>query len=226
MLSRALIVLLLVLNLGVASWWALRPAPAPAALAAQPAGIARLQLLDEVPAAARPRASAASPAASVARVAIADADARCYAFGPFADAAALDAARVRLQPQVLRLHVRQAPAATRGWRVWLPSLADRAAAQAMVARITTAGFQDYYVVPGGNEANSIALGRFGNEDAARRRQKALQDAGFPAQAEALPAGTDTVQWLDVAAPAAFDADAVRAAVGAKQARTAACGGAR
>src|SRR5690606_30939100 len=46
MLIRAAIVLLLVLNLGVAVWWVLHDAP-PAPTVPQPSGVPRLQLLDE-----------------------------------------------------------------------------------------------------------------------------------------------------------------------------------
>ncbi|MDG6348532.1 hypothetical protein QAA18_07210 [Luteimonas sp. 8-5] len=46
MLIRAAIVLLLVLNLGVAAWWVLHDAP-PAPAVPQPSGVPRLQLLDE-----------------------------------------------------------------------------------------------------------------------------------------------------------------------------------
>ena len=48
MLVRSLIVLLVVLNLGVAAWWLLHDAPAPTPLL-QPAGVPRLQLRDEAP---------------------------------------------------------------------------------------------------------------------------------------------------------------------------------
>ena len=67
MLVRALLVVLTILNLGVALWWATQPqTPAPAPLPALPAGVATLQL---VPAsAAVPQAASASsaPAASTA----------------------------------------------------------------------------------------------------------------------------------------------------------------
>ncbi|MDQ2702962.1 MAG: hypothetical protein M3Y70_09190 [Pseudomonadota bacterium] len=63
MIIRAAIVLLLVLNLGVAVWWVLHEAP-PAATVQQPAGVPRLQLLPEAnPAQApAPVARAAMPA--------------------------------------------------------------------------------------------------------------------------------------------------------------------
>ena len=60
MLIRALIVLLVVLNLGVAAWWLTRSAAPPVAMVAEPEGIARLQLLSE----AMPTASPATATAT------------------------------------------------------------------------------------------------------------------------------------------------------------------
>ena len=62
--ARALIVLLLILNLGVALWWATRDGPAPAPEVRLPAGAEPLRLLsDPQPAAAAPGAPAAGVAA-------------------------------------------------------------------------------------------------------------------------------------------------------------------
>lgn len=47
MLARAAVILLIVLNLGVAMWWALRPPSPPPAAPEQPQGVPRLQLLAE-----------------------------------------------------------------------------------------------------------------------------------------------------------------------------------
>lgn len=58
MLTRALIVVLAILNVGVALWWMLRSDPAPA-LPAMPSGVAQLQLLNSPPTAAASTASAA-----------------------------------------------------------------------------------------------------------------------------------------------------------------------
>src|SRR5690606_447406 len=88
MLIRALIVLLLVLNVGVALWWALRePAPEPSP-AASPT-VARLQLAEEsiAPGGAR----AVPPPAPVVVT-------QCHSFGPFVDQATLEKAQARLQP--------------------------------------------------------------------------------------------------------------------------------
>ena len=237
MLARALIVLLVVLNLGVAAWWMARDEPAHAVTAVDPlAGVARLQLLrEEAHAASAPSSAAASratpPPAEASAAAIADAPAaadpdaaaatdaatHCYALGPFSDADKIAAARRQLQSRASRLRVREVPSdKRRGWRVWLPPQADRAAAQALVERIAAAGFADYFILASGDEANSISLGRYGSEPTARRRQAALQAAGFSdVRAEALGDGPPAVTWIDIAGAAPLgEADGL--AVGAQQ----------
>lgn len=215
MFARALIVLLAVANLGVALWWALQPTPSahqPPVVAEEDAGMPRLRLLDE---------AAPAATASVAPPAVQAPTARCYAFGPF-DAAGYASARAHLQPLVdsLRLRADDA-AAVRGWRVWLPAQPDRAAANALAARIAAAGFKDLFVMPDGGEPNAIALGRFGSEAPAQQRAQALQAAGFPAQAEPLLAAA-APRWLDVRVGARFDADAQRLAIAAPQAQPLDC----
>jgi hypothetical protein len=208
MLTRALIVLLLVLNLGVAAWWAFGPGTSAPAVSAIDPAVARLQLVQEVP--TLPHRLVDNQAAMAVPATAAPA---CFEIGPFNDDATLDQARSTLQTQVARLSIRREPARGRGWRVWLPPMNDRAAAQAMAERIVSAGFKDYYIVPNGDEANSIALGRYGNEEAAQRRQADLRAAGFPAQAEALGGGA---RWLQVAATPAFDVARVQPSIAAQQ----------
>lgn len=66
MLTRALIVVLAILNVGVALWWMLRGEPAPAP-PSSPTGVAQLQLLDTpTPTAAAPSAPPADPATALA----------------------------------------------------------------------------------------------------------------------------------------------------------------
>ena len=287
---RALLVLLVMLNFGVATWWLLRPAPRAPAPWTQPADVPRLQLLGEraggvdamastgpadaagnggaggdagggdgdvadasggasataaaaaddgaspapgsvagvvappgatqappsapasVPVAGTASATPASPAAAM----------RCVSFGPFSDAGAVATARAALQPLgAARMRVRDVIDAPRGWRVVMAAQADRAAADALAARIRDAGFDDLLVVPSGDEANSIALGRYGSEPAARRRESALRTAGFPAQAQPL-GDASTRHWLDVAAGAGFDAASARTAAGTAQVRDVDC----
>ncbi len=257
MLTRALIVMLVVLNVGVAAWWMWRPALLPSADdSAAPSSIARLQLLRERKGAAaiRPRpaptvaaplpsGTPATPLASgtpatrpAAALGTASAQAaseptpteRCYRFGPFADAAALAAARTALQPRVLRLREQTAaPERSRGWRVIVPPVADRAAANALAERIKQAGFQDFFVIGEGADANAIALGRFSGEDRAQQHAARLRTAGFAAVAQPI-GGVNTsnavpaARWLLVAAVEGFDSAGARRASGAAQALNADC----
>lgn len=248
MFARALIVLLLVLNVGVALWWLARPG-APVATQPDsdaPAGVARLQLADAPT--ATPPVGAAAPVAAVpgnisdapdapdaaeAEVSAAAADpapvpgaaidpaagaARCLAFGPFTSAAATGRARAVLGAVATQLQVREeavASGTSRGWRVVMPPLADRAAAQAMATRLAAAGFNDHFLMSSGDDANGIALGRYGSEASARRHAAALLAAGFDSvQAQPLSASRNRA-WIDVAlaGPAGRD-DALRVASGA------------
>jgi len=239
MFARALIVLLLVLNLGVAAWWLLRDAPAEPARTASAADLPSLRLVSELPAAERAR-MLADPAggmqAAPAQQPVADTQddtatdvattpARCYAFGPFADADAAEAARIALAGAGRRLSTRREAGRSGGhWDVRMPAQADRAAAQALAARIDAAGFKDYYVIATGAAANSIALGRFGDEATALRHQAALQAAGFAAMVDSP--GQPDRWWLDLeldrAASGDFDAQAARGSTGADEVLARAC----
>src|SRR5690606_13210668 len=161
MLIRATIVLLAVLNLGVAAWWLWRPAPVPPAVE-QPPGVPRLVLLEEIvpaaapPAAATPARTALRPAASAADAAAADAAGNDAAADDAASAAAqlrapgpapatpdttdddgAPAAPLAGEP---RCEDAGGPGGARGWRVYLPPAPDLASAEATAARIAAAGF--------------------------------------------------------------------------------------
>lgn len=86
MLTRALIVVLAILNVGVALWWMLRGEPVPTPVEA-PAGVARLQFLDTPPAAAAAPVAGATEAASSAP--LTDATAVAPAAAPASGAAAV-----------------------------------------------------------------------------------------------------------------------------------------
>ena len=243
MTLRALIVLLAMLNLGVAAWWLLRPDAPLVAVEDAPSGIARLQLVSERPANVRP-APAAAPAPSpgqastavppppaTATAAVAEpvppaAAERCIRFGPFADPQALATAQAALRPFALRLKPRTASRDSgRGWRVYLPAAADRAAATESAAKLKAAGFNDLLVVTNGAEANSVALGRFSSEARAQQHAQALRAAGFEAKAEPL-GEIRSEGWLDAAVAADADLAAARRASGAAQSRPVDCAGLR
>ncbi|ATS49516.1 SPOR domain-containing protein [Xanthomonas citri pv. fuscans CFBP 6996] len=293
MYVRALIVVLIVLNAGVALWWALQPPPAPPSAPPQPTGVARLELLPTVtgaggavlPAAARtgsgsaaesastapstasgpasmptptpqavagpstptsaaptsattaaaeaPRGAseaaanaAATPANGVAATAAQasltpspPAAERCASLGPFAARADADAALARVRGQASRASVREdKDAGISTFRVMLPNVGDRAAAQALVKRIAAAGMGDYYVIAQG-EDNTVALGQYQSRERAERRQASLVGAGFPAQL--VPSGNGQSRWwIDVRTSAATNA--LQGAAGATRQRSLDC----
>lgn len=192
MLTRALLVLLLVLNAGVAAWWIARAPVRDAAPSALPADVPTLELVGV------PRAAAAAPRRSPP----AAAQLACWRYGPFSDPAALDAARRAISGDVAWTAIAEQPLTPpRAWRVVLPQ-PDRATATATAARIGAAGFSDFLVLPEGDvDANAIALGRYRSEAPARERAARLVAAGFAAVAQ--PVGGRMVRWLDVAASPAF-----------------------
>lgn len=204
---RALIVLLVFLNLGVAVWWLTHPAQEPSPVAQVP-GVAMLDLVDGAPRPARPAAqatpTAAVPTPSAEPIAAstagsppaADTAAQCLALGPFDDLAAARSAQARLVPAPRSATVRSQTQPAKAYTVLLPPLADRAAAQAMAGRIAAAGFDDLMVINSGPSANGVALGRYGSLQAAQRRQAQLQAGGFQARIE--PVGQTVQWWLDVA----------------------------
>lgn len=214
MLIRALIVLLLVLNLGVALWWISRPSPTPPAVQTDSTpGVARLQLLSET-AAAPPQAAAATAAPVVSQ---------CLAFGPFDDASAAAQAQSRLRAQVVQLQPRREYAGTaRSWKVLLPPAASMDAAEAAAQRVADAGFKDYFLVRDGDDARAVALGLYRSETTARERVATLATAGFEAVLEPVGAGP-AEHWLDVGAPAGFDPAAAQALVAAAQVEPIDCG---
>ena len=219
MLLRATIVILLMLNLGAASWWLLRPV---VAKATDPQTVAadapRLRLVGEPVAAVASAPVQGAPAAPLPatppprnEVAPVPASAKpevCLRFGPFAETPARDAARAALAAAGVSAVTRDSPArSARGWKVAMPALASREEAVAMAERIKGAGISDLYVMNEGADANSIALGRFGSEEAARRREAELRGKGFAAQA--IPLGDTPAQaWLEARLPATANQTAV------------------
>lgn len=213
MLIRALIVLLLVLNLGVGLWWIARPAPSPPeAVGDIDPGLARLQLARE--------SGSAPPAPVPAPAAVVDA---CFSFGPFDQAARAAQAQAGLAAQVLQIQPRREyPGTARSWKVLLPPAASMADAEAAAQRVAEAGFKDHFLVRDGEEARSVALGLYRSEATARERVATLDAAGFKARIEPVGAGP-AQHWLDVGAAPGFDATAAQARIGAARLEAIDCG---
>ena len=204
MLIRALIVLLVVLNLGAAAWWLTRPAPTPPAEPVLPAGVARLQLVNEAPSmptqAPVPQVRDAVPPAALAA---------CFSLGPYTRESSALQAQAALAGRLLHARLREVPGAgTRGYQVVMPPAASLEEAQATAGRIGAAGFDDFLVVRQGEQANGIALGRYRSREAAERRLTQLQAAGFPAQMQTVGRAGPSLWWLDAGAAAGADVDAL------------------
>ena len=219
MLTRALIVLLIVLNLGVAAWWAFRPSPGVAADTTL-AGVPKLQLAGERKSPLPPVAPVATPTPAATTttppsVEIANKDdaPQCFRFGPFADAASAEAAVAKLRASVRKAASHTASSGGKAWTVWLPPFADMTSAQAKALEIAGAGIKDYYVVAQGPQANAIMLGRYGGEDNAQRRIAELRAKGIEAQVQP-PQDAKPQSWVDVAAARGFGFAAAQARVGA------------
>lgn len=231
MLARALIVVLVALNLGVAAWWLLRPAPPLPAPPVSDQGGADLRLLP-MPASVAPAATASvatdasssTPAAGAAPDADATptappvapaAAASCLRLGPFPDRDAAQVALAGLGALLRDTAIQEEAGNATGYRVLLPPLPDRAQAQATADRIAAAGFQDFLILRQGAETNGIALGTYRGRETAERRVAALRAAGFPAEIRAQGASGASRWWLD---GATADATAVRATFPAAQDR--------
>ena len=201
MLIRALIVLLIVLNLGAAAWWLTRPAATPEPEPALPSGVARLQLVDEVARPATP--AAATPAASASTIVL------CFSLGPYTSRAAATQAQAAAAGQLVRVRLREVPGTSAsGYQVVIAPAASLEEAQATAARIGAAGFDDFLVVRQGDQANGIALGRYRSREAAERRLAQLQAAGFDAQLQPVGRAGWGLWWLDAGAVDGADPAAI------------------
>ena len=204
MLSRALIALLLTMNLGVALWLWLRPVPEPAAPQARAdEETPSLVLLSEeeyepdaVEAIAEPD-SPPEPTPGLDRLA-------CIEIGPFLTQADLRRAMNAFTPSAERLQFRETRAlASRGYWVYLPAQGTRDAALAAARELSGKGLRDYYVVTAGERENTISLGLFRELTNAQQRHAQLRAMGFDAQ---LQPRSDEIPhyWIDLAVEAGFD----------------------
>lgn len=241
MLIRALIVVLAILNAGVALWWWRQPAPVdlPVPAMSPPEGVPVLQLWSEVEALAPPAVAPAEPDAmsgsdsQAAAVAVAGqapvtpppvatpAAPVCISLGVFADRAQLDAALAQAGAALAQARPRQLPVSGGTFRVMLPPAASRQAAQAAVARIVAAGFSDYFIISQGELANAVALGQFRNRDGAQRRLDELKAAGFAATLVPSQTG-DPGWWLDARLAADTTAQQARRVTGAGRVQSLEC----
>jgi hypothetical protein len=130
------------------------------------------------------------------------ADRECYTLGPLEnddDISALSA-WFNAQGSQATLRSDERREVTSTW-VFLPPLASREAADALVREMQSANIDDIYVIPRGDMANAISLGLFSQSDTLQRRVSQLEERGFTPSV--LPRyRTATASWFDVTTSAA------------------------
>ena len=202
MLLRALVLLLLAMNVGVAAWWALRPPPTPAV--SEPAvdpDVPPLVLLAD-----RERGPEAQVAEEVGPPEPIDqrAPQQCVEIGPLLTQADLRRAMSALTPLAERIQFRETSAVVRrGFRVFLPAPSTREAALAEARGLFGKGIRDYYVVTAGEEENTISFGLYRSESNALTRQQEI--LGFGVEAQVEPRNENIPQyWIDLDVDAGTD----------------------
>lgn len=196
MLSRILVLVLLVMNLGVGLWWWLRTSPPEPVVASTEQGVPSLQLLSELAVtAAEPPAEAESVGPPTPLSAPEARD--CLKLGPWVTQVDLRRAMNVLTPAVNRIQFRETrEVIRRGYRVFLASPGSREEALAAARQLSARGLTDYYVVTAGNDQNSVSLGLFRDENNANTRLRQVRAQGFDAQME--PRNDELPQyWIDI-----------------------------
>jgi len=182
--GKGLFALLVLANVGLGLWaTGVRPPGAPAVEGARPAlHPDRMRLLDEPGAELVPHAPVPDPAA-------------CYRLGPFPDEAAAAAAGARLKELALAYAPRaEERTVVTGYRVYLPPLPTRAAAEKKRRQLARLGFKDSSVLQEEGGQNAISLGLFTVEANARKRLQALAAKKVEAQLQTLTQQRH-VHWL-------------------------------
>lgn len=200
MLLRALIVLLLCMNAGVALWWASHREPVTPVEPATERGVSSLRLLSETERLPTRVSDAAELSTTPEALSTASV---CLSLGPFATPSELRRAMNQLMPKVERIQFREVAAtALRGYRVFLPAAGSRAQALESARTLSLRGITDYYVVTAGDQQNTVSLGIFRTLENANKRRDTVAALGFTpsleARTEAMPQW-----WIDLAAPADF-----------------------
>ena len=203
MLARALLLSLLLMNLGVAAWWALRTPPPERRPPATDPGVPPLRLLSETEAPDTGLVSAEAEAVGQPEPADAPAQ-QCLQIGPFLTQADLRRAMGARTPAVARIQYRENRVLTnRGFWVFLPAQGTREAALAAARELSAQGLRDYYVVTAGDQENTISLGLFRDRANAEARQREVQGLGFTPE---LQERTEEIPnyWIEVASSPGLD----------------------
>ncbi len=184
---------LLAANLGFWMWasWYKTPAVPPAAAPRADIHPEKIRLVTEpgvrlVRRSSRPEVGTLAPASPNV----------CYRLGPFTRREEAEQAGMRLAALGFGYELRtEARATITGWRVYLPPLGSRAAAEAKRRELSRLGFHDHAVLDEPGLENAVSLGVFTVEANAHHRLKRLGEKGVRGARLAPLTMTRTVHWL-------------------------------
>lgn len=182
-----------------ASWYKEQPAverrTARASIATE-----KMRLLTEAGVRLQPRK--ASPSANAELTA--NAEPACLRIGPFPDADLIAIAEAKLNDLSLSFVHRFTETKTITiYRVYLPALTTKLAAEQKRKELTRLGFKDHAVIQEEGWQNAISLGLFSVEANAESRVSELAAKGVEAKRQPLDQ-TRTFNWLDIAIPVPSD----------------------
>jgi hypothetical protein len=193
---RVAVYALVLINLLYFGWaeWIDVPAPPPPSPIA---GLPRLTLASDLPAAKRPAAGSKMVLETPAP--------QCVSVGPFDDPAIAAQAGDVLKAKSFAPQQRavESPAVRRFW-VYLDAFRSDASEMRVLHRLERAGIDDAEAMPASAGGRRVSLGLFTDHDRAGRRMKAVQSMGFkPVMTERILPGM--VYWLDLTLPNASTA---------------------
>jgi len=191
---------LMAANLGIFLWWqTAKPAASPAAHKyVTPAGVGSVVLLSEADKQAgsaptnAPQAPAqepeAPPAADLpppaADAKAADSHAQCVLVGPYENNEQVQQALQKLQAKEINAHLFEMELSVPGgFQVYLDGFENRAQAKKRLDELQAGGIESF-IVPKGEFINTIALGSFDQEAAAKGQQEKLAAAGISSKIRA------------------------------------------
>lgn len=120
----------------------------------------------------------------------------CYTLGPFRHLADLRKLTRRMHEYVAEASYRSHEEREQSvYWVYLPQQKSYEVAKALGEKLKSKNIRDFYVIPKGDQANTVSLGYFKDNKGALRVQKKAKAAGFPAEIQPI-FKTYTVYWLD------------------------------
>lgn len=188
---------LLILNIGIFMWgsWHKPPPAGSVGEARPPVNTHRMRLLSE--SSVTPSAPSPGDKPSGDAVAMGRAGKVCLTLGPFATLVSTGRASQRLKGLGIahkrRVHITKTIAS---YRVFLPRLHSRQAAEEKRRQLTRLGFKDHYIIEEPGMENAISLGVFSVRQNAWVLVRRLADKGIGAKQETVYS-TETIYWWDL-----------------------------